>query len=56
MLVDPERPGELTDAIRRLLDDPDLRQRLGRAAEERARTQFSSRALAERLQTGLGWS
>jgi phosphatidylinositol alpha-1,6-mannosyltransferase len=56
LVVDPERPGELTDAIRRLLDDRDLRIRLGRAAEQRARAQFSSAALADSLKAGLGWS
>jgi phosphatidylinositol alpha-1,6-mannosyltransferase len=56
LLVDPERPGELTDAIRRLLEDSDFRGRLGRSAEQRARAHFSEQALASRLPSELGWS
>lgn len=54
LLVDPERPGELTDAIRRLLEDGDLRVRLGQAARARAHAEFSSDALAERFRTAAG--
>ncbi|MFN2431801.1 MAG: glycosyltransferase, partial [Gemmatimonadota bacterium] len=41
LLVDPERPGELADAMRRVLADEALRRRLGRLGLERTR--------------GLGW-
>lgn len=53
--VDPEDPGALTAAIRRLLDDHDLRLHLGREGEHRARTRFSGEALADRLRTELDW-
>jgi phosphatidylinositol alpha-1,6-mannosyltransferase len=54
LLVDPERPGELTDAIRRLLDDCELRTRLADAAEQRAQTLFSASALSRSLRQGFG--
>jgi phosphatidylinositol alpha-1,6-mannosyltransferase len=34
--VDPERPDALADALVRLLSDPDLARRFGRAGRERA--------------------
>ncbi len=40
LLVDPEEAGALTQAIRRLLNDPDLRQRFSRAGEETARNTY----------------
>lgn len=36
LLVQPGRPGEMADAVRRLLEDPDLGSRLSMAARERA--------------------
>jgi phosphatidylinositol alpha-1,6-mannosyltransferase len=56
LLVDPERDGALTQAIRRLLNDAALRQRQGRAGEEIARTTFSGSAAAEQLREQLGWN
>jgi phosphatidylinositol alpha-1,6-mannosyltransferase len=53
LLVRPDDPVALTRAIRRLLDDDDLRRRLARAGERRVREQFSREggqaALAEVL-------
>jgi glycosyltransferase involved in cell wall biosynthesis len=40
LLVDPAAPGQLAEALRRLLDDADLRARLGRAAREKIRSCF----------------
>jgi len=40
-VVPPSDPGSLAAAIRRLLDDPELRRKLGDAASERARREFS---------------
>jgi phosphatidylinositol alpha-1,6-mannosyltransferase len=56
LLVDPESPHELTSALRRLLQDDQLRDRLGRAGREMARTRFTSDAAAESLRTQLGWN
>lgn len=56
LLVNPEEPGALTRAIRRLLTDAPLRERLGRAGENAARTAYSAPAAAEQLCTQLGWS
>jgi glycosyltransferase involved in cell wall biosynthesis len=56
LLVDPEAPGELRHALHRLLADPALRTRFGRAGESRARTQFSATAAADSLRSQLGWN
>lgn len=49
LLVPPRDAGALAAAIRRLLDDPDLRARLGEAARRRAEAQFGADAVAERV-------
>jgi glycosyltransferase involved in cell wall biosynthesis len=41
LLVPPRDPAALREALERLLDDGELRVRLGRAARERARESFS---------------
>lgn len=46
LLVPRRDEGALTAALARLLDDPDLRDRLGRAAQERAAVVFDQRAVA----------
>jgi glycosyltransferase involved in cell wall biosynthesis len=46
LLVPPRDPGALAAAIRRLLDDPALRARLGEAAERRAREEFDQHRVA----------
>jgi glycosyltransferase involved in cell wall biosynthesis len=56
LLVDPESPDELTGALRRLFRDDRLRDRLGRAGQEMARTRFTSDAAAQSLRTQLGWN
>lgn len=56
LLVEPERAGELTGALRRLLADGDLRRRLGQAGAERARSRFSTRAVGDSLRAQLGWN
>lgn len=56
LLVDPESPSELTGALRRLLHDRGLRERLGLAGLERARTQFTPGVAAEGLLSQLGWN
>jgi glycosyltransferase involved in cell wall biosynthesis len=40
LLVQPRDPAGMAAALRRLLDDPDLRQRLGEAARRRAEERF----------------
>jgi phosphatidyl-myo-inositol dimannoside synthase len=56
LLVDPEAPGALTGALRRLLSDDALRGRLGRAGEAVARTRFTGEAMVDRMWSELGWS
>jgi glycosyltransferase involved in cell wall biosynthesis len=46
LLVPPRDPAALAAAITRLITDPPLRERLGKAAEQRARTTFDQRAIA----------
>lgn len=48
LLVPPEDPEALAAALRRLVESPSLRQRLGSAARERCVEQFSTRQEAER--------
>ena len=45
----PDAPATLARAIERLADSPELRQRMGAAARERAVTEFSEARLAERM-------
>lgn len=47
LLVPPEDPVALAVAIRRILDDPDLAARMGRAGRSRAEALFSARRMAE---------
>ncbi len=56
LLIDPEAPGALTAALRRLLGDEALRRRFGQAGAVRARTEFCPAAVAERLKAQLGWN
>lgn len=50
----PDDPREVATAIERLLDDPDLRARMGAAGRERAVREFSYDVLARRLGQSLG--
>lgn len=45
LLVDPGDIDGMTDALRRLVDDPGLRSRLGKAASEKAALQFTVRRM-----------
>lgn len=47
LLVPPRDPASLTAALRRLLDDAGLRDRLGEAARERAGREFDQRRVAQ---------
>lgn len=49
LLFEPGSPAALTDAVCRLLGDPDLRRRLGAKAEVRAHEEFSAAAWMARL-------
>jgi phosphatidylinositol alpha-1,6-mannosyltransferase len=53
LLVDPEREGELTAALRRLLGDEALRHRLGETGQHIAQTRFSGDVVADRLWNAL---
>ncbi|MGQ9778660.1 MAG: glycosyltransferase family 4 protein [Bacillota bacterium] len=48
-LVPPAQPGPLAEAIRRLLDDPALRRRMGEAGRRRYLELFHVRAMAESI-------
>lgn len=48
LLCDPRQPQELASAIVRLLRDPDLRYRLGRAARRRIEEDFSAAVMVEK--------
>lgn len=50
---DPSSVPELSEALRRLLDDPAERRRMGAAARARAEAEFSYDVLADRLRAGL---
>lgn len=49
LLVPPDDPQALATAISRLLDDPDLRQRMAQASRERAVAKFSWERVADDL-------
>ena len=51
VLVPPQDPPALAAALEPLIGSPDLRERLGRAARERAERAFSLAAHASRLQS-----
>jgi glycosyltransferase involved in cell wall biosynthesis len=53
VLVPSSRPDALADALRRLIGDSGLRERLGRQGRERVRERFTDELMAERLQTRL---
>jgi len=44
LLVEPENPGQLAEALDRLMSDRELRLRLGRAAQERINREFTGEA------------
>jgi glycosyltransferase involved in cell wall biosynthesis len=50
LLVPPRRPDAVADAVRRLLDDPSTRERLGRQAAERQRSELTIEATVSRLE------
>lgn len=49
LLVDPESPDAVVDAIRRLLADPALAHRLGQAGRQRVETAYDWRDLAKQV-------
>ncbi len=49
LLVPPDDPAALAAALRRLIGDPPLRDRLGRAGQERTRSVFTMEAGIDRL-------
>lgn len=49
LLVPPQTPAALADAIKRLLADPNLRQRMGDAGRKRVEMEFSADVMVERF-------
>jgi glycosyltransferase involved in cell wall biosynthesis len=49
-LVEPARPDQLAERIRRLLDDPGLSRRMGQAGRTRVEEHFSWDSVAERTE------
>jgi glycosyltransferase involved in cell wall biosynthesis len=48
-LVPPGQPDAIASALRRLLDDPELRARLAAAGHARVTTEFSAAAMVRRI-------
>jgi glycosyltransferase involved in cell wall biosynthesis len=53
LLVPPKEPHVLANALKHLIDDDSLRQRLGRAARAEAEQKYSLSAIGRRLSTAL---
>ncbi len=53
IVVPPEDPGALADALSTLLRNPSLGQRMGEAGRARALSEFTWRAVIERMQNAL---
>lgn len=49
ILIEPQQPTQLADALGRLLDDPQERARLGTVARERVRRDFDRSAMTRRI-------
>jgi glycosyltransferase involved in cell wall biosynthesis len=50
LIVEPRDPHALAEAVLRLLDDPELRARMGSRGAERQRTEFSADAMVRRTE------
>jgi rhamnosyl/mannosyltransferase len=50
LIVEPKQPAELAGALRQLLADPSLRERMGAAGRERALAEFTAERMAEQVQ------
>jgi glycosyltransferase involved in cell wall biosynthesis len=51
LVVPPREPNALAGAMRRLLEDPDLRARMGAAGQARVMAEFTVEKMAERVET-----
>lgn len=50
LIVAPKHPAELAGALRRLLEDPSLRERMGTAGRQRALAEFTAERMAEQVE------
>jgi glycosyltransferase involved in cell wall biosynthesis len=53
VVADPGNPGEVAEALRALLADPERRRRMGEAARIRVQESFDNDVLASRLAEAL---
>jgi len=51
LTVTPDQPRPLADALRRILDEPALAERLGRSGQSRARAEYSQQTFVSRVRS-----
>ncbi|MBI4811863.1 glycosyltransferase family 4 protein [Candidatus Falkowbacteria bacterium] len=49
LLVEPQNPEQIAEKIKKLIDNPDLREKLGISAQNRAQKEFSLKQMVEKI-------